>query len=54
MIAKETFFSSKRSKIKQNLSANQHGKVIIKFFWWPLIISLGFSVIITIILNIIF
>jgi hypothetical protein len=33
---------------------NQDGKVIVKFFWWPLIISLAFSLLLTIILNLIF
>jgi hypothetical protein len=32
----------------------QKGKVIIKFFWWPLIISLGLSILLTILLNLAF
>ena len=35
------------------LHDNQHGKVVVKFYWWPLIISLVFSLIATILLNII-
>lgn len=29
----------------------QDGRVIVKFYWWPLIISLGISLLLTIILN---
>lgn len=32
---------------------DQDGKVIIKFYWWPLIISLLLSLFITIFLNVI-
>jgi hypothetical protein len=31
---------------------NQQGKVVVKFFWWPLIISILFSVLLTLFLNI--
>ena len=33
------------------LHKDANGKVIVKFFWWPLIISLAVSVILTIMLN---
>jgi hypothetical protein len=33
---------------------DQGGAVVVKFFWWPLIISLGLSILLTIILNVIF
>jgi hypothetical protein len=33
---------------------NQAGKVIVKFFWWPLIISVVLSIFLTLIVNIIF
>ncbi len=33
---------------------DEDGKVVVKFFWWPLIVSLGLSILATILLNIIF
>jgi hypothetical protein len=33
---------------------DENGKVIVKFYWWPLIISLILSVFLTLILNVIF
>jgi hypothetical protein len=32
---------------------NEDGKVIVKFFWWPLIISIGLSILLTVILNLV-
>jgi hypothetical protein len=34
--------------------SNQRGKVYVKVFWWPLIISLALSILLTIFLNAIF
>lgn len=36
------------------MKLNQSGKVYVKFFWWPLIISILLSVVLTIGLNTIF
>lgn len=30
------------------------GKVIVKFYWWPLIISIFLSIILTVMLNVLF
>jgi len=38
----------------EKLLKNEEGKVVFKFYWWPLIISLGLSVLLTLFLNIIF
>jgi hypothetical protein len=32
---------------------SQNGRVVVKFLWWPLIISLGLSILLTIVLNLI-
>lgn len=29
------------------------GKVVVKFFWWPLILSVGLSILLTIIINVV-
>jgi hypothetical protein len=34
--------------------SRQRGEVVVKFFWWPLIISIGLSILLTIILNVVF
>lgn len=36
-----------------HLLFNQSGKVIVKFFWWPLFISVGLSLLLTLIVNLI-
>lgn len=33
---------------------SQSGVVVVKFFWWPLIISILLSIFLTIVLNLIF
>lgn len=33
------------------MNRNQKGAVVVKFFWWPLIISIALSIILTILLN---
>jgi hypothetical protein len=39
--------------MKRTLRSNEQGKVYVKFYWWPLIIGLGLSLLLTIILNLI-
>jgi len=48
------FSQVERKKIFKDLLSRQQGKVVVKFFWWPLIISLGLSLLLTIILNLVF
>lgn len=33
---------------------DESGKVYVKFYWWPLIISVVLSILLTLILNVIF
>jgi hypothetical protein len=37
-----------------NKSPDQNGKVYVKFYWWPLIISIIFSILLSVFLNIVF
>lgn len=34
------------------MNRKQTGAVVIKFFWWPLIISIALSIVLTILLNV--
>ena len=46
--------SEKKVRVGCMKTLDQSGKVIVKFYWLPLIISLGLSVLLTIILNVVF
>jgi hypothetical protein len=41
-------------KYDSKINIGQDGKVIVKFFWWPLIVSVGLSLLLTIVLNLVF
>ena len=38
----------------KSLRESQSGIIIVKFFWWPLIISIVLSIILTLVLNLVF
>lgn len=42
----------RKNKSGAQIDANQYGAFVVKFLWWPLIISILFSIILTIGLNI--
>ena len=46
--------AKKLHKHIMNLRDDETGKVYVKFYWWPLIISLGLSILLSVILNFIF
>ena len=44
----------RRLRRQRQQRQHQRGEVVVKFFWWPLIISIGLSILLTIILNVVF
>jgi len=56
MFADEVIRSRKAAQYRAQISQKKHqkGEVVVKFFWWPLILSIVVSILATILLNVIF